>query len=359
MTKTIDISKLDKNFAPVAVDKDLNWYDIRNFGVEGRGWTDTANFYDRLPARAKNLVREPVWTLSEHASGMCVRFITDAPNISARWNLRNANLSMPHFPSSGMSGVDLYAKINNQWIWAGTGVPQGVSTSTLIVRNLLPGKREYLLYMPLYNGVESAAIGIAPTASLSKAPARKGIRSKGFAVYGTSITQGGCASRAGMGYPEILSRALDCHSVNLGFSGNGPMEFEVIQLLAELDPAAFILDCLPNMTDDMVLERTLRAVPALRKARPKTPIILVENVRYQQAPVQIPGMAGHEKKNIFLKQAWKKLQADRIPGLFYVPGSKLLGNDNFATVDGVHPTDMGFARIAKALEPTVRRAMGL
>jgi hypothetical protein len=359
MTQANAISKLDKNFAPVAVEKDLSWYDIRDLGVEGRGWTDTANFYDRLPGRAKAIVRPPVWTLSEHSAGICVRFVTDSPAISVRWNLRCANLSMPHMPSSGMSGIDLYAKMKDRWVWAGVGIPNAQTATSPMVANLLPGRREYLLYLPLYNGVESVAIGITPQANLSKAPSRKGKRAKGFVVYGTSITQGGCASRSGMGYPEILARTLDCHAVNLGFSGSGPMEIEVIRLMTELDPAVFILDCLPNMSPDQVLERTLAAVQTLRAAHPKTPIILVENIIYQRAPVQKPGAVGHEAKNAEFKKAWQQLRAARVQGLFYVPAAKLLGADNLGTVDGSHPTDVGFLRIAKALEPAVRKAMAL
>ncbi|MCG3147429.1 MAG: hypothetical protein PCFJNLEI_00869 [Verrucomicrobiae bacterium] len=350
MSKRID--ELDKNFAPIEVTGDVSWYDIRDLEVEGRGWRDTENFYDRLPARAKGTVREPVWQLSQHAAGLCVRFVTDAPAISARWKLRNANLAMPHMPASGMSGLDLYAKVNGQWVWAGVGIPGGQESKAVLAQNLVPELREYLLYLPLYNGVESVAIGIAPTAQLAR-PAKRPL---GFVIYGTSIVQGGCACRAGMGYPEILARALDCHSINLGFSGNGPMEIEVVRLLAELDPAVFILDCLPNMGASQVSERTEPAVQTLRTARPATPIVLVENIIYQRAPVQIAGTAGHEAKNIELKKVWQRLRKARVPGLFYVPAGKLLGTDNLGTVDGTHPTDVGFLRLAKALAPVVRRA---
>lgn len=351
MTKRIE--ELDQNFTPVEVAGDLSWYDIRDLGVEGRGWSDTESYFDRLPARAKSLVRGAVWQLSQRTAGLCVRFVTDAPAISARWKLRSANLAMMHMPASGMSGLDLYAKINNRWVWAGVGIPAGVETTAVLAQQLPAEPREYMLYLPLYNGVESVAIGIAPKAKLSRAPKR----ALGFAIYGTSIVQGGCASRAGMGYPEILGRALDCSSINLGFSGNGSMEIEVVRLLAELSPAVFILDCLPNMNPELVTERTEPAVRLLRAARPATPIVLVENIIYQRAPVQKPDCAGHEAKNAALKKAWQRLRRARVPGLFYVPGGKLLGADNLGTVDGTHPTDVGFLRLAKALEPTVRRAL--
>jgi hypothetical protein len=355
--KKQDISKLDKNFAPIEVANDLKWFDIRDLGVEGQGWRDTENPYDRLPARAKAIVRPPVWDLSRHSAGLCVRFMTDAPSISARWTLLHANLAMNHMPASGMSGVDLYAKLKGKWVWAGVGIPSGQTTTVQLGDNYAAGLREYMLYLPLYNGVTSVAIGIPTNARLAPAPRRTGKKAAGFVVYGTSITQGGCAFRSGMGYPEILARSLDCHAVNLGFSGNGPLEIELIRLMIELNPAAYILDCLPNMVPDQVRDRTEPAVHALRAAHPATPIVLVENITYQRAPVQDPGTAFHEDKNIQLRAAWKRLRQARVKGLFFVPGANLLGRDNLGTVDGTHPTDVGFLRIAKGLEPVMRKIL--
>ncbi|MFA5043584.1 MAG: SGNH/GDSL hydrolase family protein [Kiritimatiellia bacterium] len=355
MTQKSDLAKLDKNFAPVEVANDLKWYDIRDLGLEGQGWRDTESPYDRLPARAKSLVRSSVWELSQCSSGLCARFMTDSTSISARWTLRNATLGMNHMPASGMSGLDLYVKIKGKWIWAGVGIPNAQTTSGPLGGNYAPGLRECLLYLPLYNGVTSAAIGIETKARLAMAPRRAGGKAAGIAVYGTSITQGGCASRSGMGYVELLARALDCHSINLGFSGNGPLEIEVIRFMAELNPAIYILDCLPNMNAVQVRERTEPAVRALRAAHPATPIVLVENITYQRAPAQVPGMAGREDNNVELKAAWQRLRKAGVKGLFYVPGAKLLGGDNLGTVDGTHPTDAGFLRIAKALESVVRK----
>lgn len=353
----IDIAKMDRNFAPVEVANNLKWYDARDLGIEGQGWRDTESPYDRLPARAQSLVRPPVWNLAHCSAGLCVRFMTDSPSISARWTLRDANLAMNHMPATGMSGLDLYRKLDGRWVWAGVGIPNAQTTSILLGGNYAPGQHEYLLYLPLYNGVTSVAIGIEAQADLAPAPCRTGRQAAGFVVYGTSITQGGCACRSGMGYPEILARALDCHAVNLGFSGNGPMEIELIRLLAELNPAVYILDCLPNMSADQVRERTEPAVLALRAARPGTPIVLVENITYQRAIVQPAGLAGHEAKNAELRAARQRLRKAGVTGLFSVSGPKLLGRDNLGTVDGVHPTDVGFLRIAQALAAVVRKIL--
>ena len=117
----------------------------------------------------------------------------------------------------------------------------------MLVKGLKPGRREYVLYLPLYNGVQEVKIGVPEGATLEVAGPRP-VGTKPIVFYGTSILQGGCASRPGMAYPAILGRRLDWPTINLGFSGNALSEPEVAQLLAELDPAVYVLDPLPNMT---------------------------------------------------------------------------------------------------------------
>lgn len=353
------IDKLDKNFVPAEVADGQNWYDIRTLGVEGKGWAekDTQTPFDRLPARAKGVVRDPVWVLSECSAGLCVRFVTNATSISAKWNLRSGNFAMPHMPATGVSGLDLYGKVKGKWVWAGVGVPNMTKENKAQLAGGLAGEREYLLYLPLYNGVTNVSIGLPAEATLKPAPARRGKRAKGVVVYGTSIVQGGCACRTGMGYPEIMARSLDCAMINLGFSGNGPMDLEMGPFLAELDPAVYVLDCLPNMGPATVTERAFKFVTALREARPKTPIVLVENIEYQRFPVQAKGSAGHEKKNELLRVEWKKLQKARVPGLHYVGCKNLLGKDNLGTVDGTHPTDIGFVAQAAEIGKTVAKLL--
>ena len=90
--------------------EEITWHDIRDLAIEGKGWDDTESFYDRLPARARGVVRDPVWDLSRHSAGICARFVTDATAIQARWRLRCESLAMSHMAATGVSGVDLYAR---------------------------------------------------------------------------------------------------------------------------------------------------------------------------------------------------------------------------------------------------------
>src|SRR4051812_13811968 len=317
------------------------WHDVRDLIIEGKGWTDTKVFFDRLPAKAEGIVRREVWGLSRDSAGLCIRFATDATTISARWSLTSTRLAMPHMPATGVSGLDLYVRSAAGWRWLAVGQPERArDNSAVLVKGLPPGRREYLLYLPLYNGVSSVEVGVPGKSKLEKGPARAVDRRKPIVFYGTSITQGGCASRPGMAHVAIVGRHLDRPVINLGFSGNGLMEPELAALLAELDPAVYVLDCLPNMTAKLVSERVEPFVKTLRKAHPTTPIVLAEDRTYSNASI-VP--AQHERNatsRAELKSAYDRLMAQGVDNLYYLPGDIQLGADGEDTVDGSHPTDL-------------------
>lgn len=337
---------------------DLQWIDIRTLDVEGQGWKDTKAPFDRLPATAESIVRPPVWNLSRHSAGLAVRFLSDATALQARWTLTSPNLAMTHMPATGVSGVDLYVKAEDgKWRWLAIGQPTAKSTTARLAAGIPSGKREYLLYLPLYNGVTSVEIGVPKSATLVKAPAYQAGHEKPIVFYGTSITQGGCASRPGMVHTAILGRWLDRPVINLGFSGNGRMEPEMATLFAELDPAVFVLDCLPNMSHKEVSERVEPFVQTLRKSRPSTPILLIEDRSYSNSFLLPATRDRNDKSRQALKAAYQNLQKAGVMNLHYLEGEHLLGADNEGTVDSSHPTDLGFFRQAEAFAKVLRQIL--
>jgi lysophospholipase L1-like esterase len=332
----------------------LVWHDIRALGVEGRGWNDTRSFYHRLPARAEKLVRAPVWDLSQNSAGMLVRFVTDATTVHARWSLTSSRLAMPHMAATGVSGLDLYVKTDRgDWRWAAVGQPREQTNSVQLISGLSPGRREYLLYLPLYNGVSSVEIGVPAAASLQPAGAWGRGERRPVVFYGTSILQGACASRPGMVHSAILGRRFHWPTINLGFSGNGRMEPELADLLAELDPAVYVLDCLPNMTADIVAERVEPFVKRLRQTHPRTPIVLVEDRNYADAFLVASKRERNETSQAELQAAFKRLKKSGVKNLHYLPANHLLGDDGEGTVDSSHPNDLGFARQAEAFAKVI------
>ncbi len=345
---------------PLAVsaeEAEIVWHDVSTWGVEGQGWAETElkARYDRLPAKAEGTVRPPVWSLSRHSAGLSFRFNTDATTLWIRHKVGGANLGMPHMPATGVSGVDLYALDGGTWKWVEVSRPKEAET-THTVGGIDPGLRTWMAYLPLYNSTEKIEIGVPKGAAFQPVAPRK---EKPIVFYGTSITHGASASRPGMPHPAILGRRLGLPVVNLGFSGNGKMEPEVGALLAEIDAAVYVIDCLPNMVEAEVAERAEALVRQLRETRPDTPIILVEDRTYGNSWIMKSKRERHAGSRAAFVRAYDALVSSGVKGLRYVEGDPLLGEDMEGTTDGSHPNDLGFMRQADALEPVLRKALGL
>lgn len=334
----------------------LDWYDVTQWGVEGRILPDQdrQQWFDRLPASAEQSVTKAVWSLSRDSAGMMVRFKTDATAIHVHYKLKKANLAMAHMPATGVSGVDLYARDSEgNWRWVQVTRPSSQEIKTQIVSGLAAGEREYAAYLPLYNGVEFMSIGVKPGSQFeSLAP-----REKPIVFYGTSITHGACASRPGMVHTAILGRRFDMPVVNLGFSGNGRMDKAVGDYLTQIDAAVYVIDCLPNMGPADVATKCIPLVKQLRAAKPTTPIVLVEDRRNTNDWILPSRQQHHTKNHAALKAAHASLIADGVTNLHYIPGDYLYGDDAEGATDGSHASDLGFMRQAEIFEPVLRKAM--
>lgn len=328
--------------------------------VEGRGWLGEKRlrYFDRLPASAEGKVTTNVWSLSRDSAGMVVRFETDATSLWVDYTLRSEKLALPHMPATGVSGVDLYARDEadgGRWKWVQVSRPIAKNVRVELVNGLRPGRREYALYLPLYNGIETLSVGVPQGAKLTPLAPRT---EKPVVFYGTSITHGACASRPGMVHTAILGRRLDRPVLNLGFSGNGRMDAEVGELLARQEAAVFVIDCLPNMQPEMVSERTVPLVKRLRAAHPKTPIVLVEDRRYTNSWITPEKDAFHDRNHAALRAAFESLQKEGVAGLHYLSGEGLYGTDTEGATDASHASDLGFMRQADLFEPVLRQALG-
>lgn len=334
--------------------KNLVYFSKEYFQIGGTriAEQEKENAYDRLPLAYKEKVRKEVWDLSKSSAGITVSFITNATTIAARWTVLN-NFSMNHMAASGVKGVDLYVKEAGQWQYVNTGRPaSGKETETTLISNMKGDQREYRLYLPLYDGVVSLQIGIDSGKTISKP---KPVTAKPIIFYGTSITQGGCASRPGMAHTNIIGRKLDIECVNLGFSGNGRMEQPLAELLADTDALLYVIDCVPNMSTEMITANTGALVATIRKKRPTTPIVLVENTFYETAAHDLKLKEQLQQKNSNLRRIFDSLRAKAVPHLYYVPTTNALGSDHEGTVDGVHFTDLGFSRFADHLITAFRK----
>ncbi len=350
-------AKLDPAMAASkASNPNLDWYDVTTWGVEGRILPDQdrKQWFDRLPSSAEGKVTNAVWNLSRDSAGMMARFKTNSPAISVHYKVRKPQLGMPHMPATGVSGIDLYARDNDgKWKWVQVTKPATQEVQTEIIQGLEPGEREYAAYLPLYNGIDFMKIGVEKGAKFEGlAP-----RSKPIVFYGTSITHGACASRPGMVHTNILGRKLDMPIVNLGFSGNGRMDQSVGEFLVQLDAAAFVIDCLPNMQPADVTAKCEPLVKQLRAAKPNTPIVLVEDRRFTNDWITPKKRQFHTDNHAALRQEYDSLVTQGVKNLFYIPGDSLYGDDTEGATDASHANDLGFMRQAELFEPVLRKAL--
>ncbi len=322
--------------------------------VQGQG--ESASF-QRLPNALKNEVRPPVWALSQNTAGEYVEFMSKAKKIIVRYQV-SGSLSMPHMPSTGVSGLDLYAHNGKGlWDWA-PGNYAFKDTITYTFNNLAAKHGKiFRLYLPLYNGLKWLEVGVDQGEALTFLPINT---QKPIVVYGTSIAQGGCASRPGLAWPSIFGRNVNTPVINMAFSGNGRLETPIINHIAEIEAKLFILDCMPNLgsrtlyPEEEVRKRLNEAVTTLQHKQPNTPILLVEHSGGGNDHV-IDTAKNKEFKisSQILTKIYNELKAKGIKNIH------LLTNKNInmsieSTVDGSHPNDIGMMEHATAFEKKYR-----
>ena len=362
-----DIAKYDQNMAIAeVVTNGLKWIDGRTLPLEGRAFDDTAAYYDRLPANVSTNVNGGVRSMKHHTAGMQFRFTTDSKRLVFKWIPYTRRLSMDHMPSTGVSGIDVYRLDANaeNWLYVKTGRIKSAKGGSLSL-DWTPGT-PCLVNLPLYNGIKEFSLGLEPAASVSPLPPRKSGIEKPVVFYGTSITHGGCASRPGMSFVNIVGRDLDVPVVNLGFSGSGVMELEMSEHLARIDASCYVLDCLWNMGTTTgetanaahgrrkgrnVEENYEPFIRNLRAKRPDVPIVMAE-----QCDVYGGGL---NAKDRYVKALYEKLVAEGWKNLVYLTKDEMFPRDMNGTVDGVHPNDWGMVSLAKAYGEAVKQALRL
>lgn len=332
--------------------------------IEGQAWQKVKNPYDRLPASAEKLVRQDVWDLSQNPAGLMLRFKSNSDQIIVRYKVTGEK-AMLHMPATGVSGVDLYAvSTDGKWLWCAGKYSMG-DTIEYRFTGLTPNDtyhqkgREYRLYFPLYNNVEWMEVGVPKGTLFNPLPVRK---EKPIVVYGTSIAQGGCASRPGMAWPAIVGRKLDRPLINLGFSGNGRLEKEVIDYIGEIDAKMYVLDCLPNLDasdaskSEFVKNLVIQSVKQLRQKNLLAPILLVEHCGFSDEAVNPSHKQSYTALNHAQRLAFEQLKSEGHSNL-YLLSKEEIGLSMDATVDGIHPNDLGMQQYANAYEKIMRNIL--
>lgn len=337
-----------------SVSAQVVYHDAAAFPLLGKATDVTLTRYERLPDSLQHISRKPLWELGRNSAGLAVRFRSNSTRIAAKWEVL-LNRSMNHMTPTGIKGLDLYCLQNGKWVFAGSGRPQGKVNTATIVKNMLPVEREYLLYLSLYDGVTSLAIGVDSLSELSQPAVNLPLREKPVVFYGTSILQGGCASRPGMAHTNILERRLNRECINLGFSGNALLDLEIAHVAAGVDAAMFVLDFVPNATVEQMKERAGKFYSIIRSKHPDTPVLFVEDPIFTHSPFDTAIAKEVKDKNATLNVFFQSLKQRGEKNIYLLSSRDIIGRDGEATVDGVHFTDLGFMRYADVLYPIIKK----
>lgn len=347
-----DISKIDSNFA---VKTNLNienikFYDIQNEPFSVYGVFFENGRYRRLPEKVAKTVSNDVYYLHTHTAGGRVKFVTDSKYVAIHAVMPDIG-KMPHFALTGSAGFDIYVGENEKY-YASFVPPFDISggyESVACFEN--HEEREITINFPLYSAVSALYIGIEDGAALKKSVGYKYKKPIGF--YGSSITQGGCASRPGNSYESIISRNLQADYLNLGFSGSAKAEDTIAKYISTLDLSVFVYDYDYNSPSTGHLEATHKKMfLTIRENNPDLPIVILSRPS--------PTLNGVEQERLaIIKRTYTDAVANGDGNVYFIDGPTLMeyaGNDG--TVDGCHPNDLGFYSMAKALTPCLESIIG-
>lgn len=343
------------------------YVDAQNLRIINHAFAgETERTYARLPRYVKDSIPEgrDLWDRQQCSSGIGVRFATNSTRIGCKYTLF-WDTHMIHMADTGLKGTDLYIlEGDSVWRHVNTNRPyvkkdaDGNKTKLVestYVSNLDGEMHEYVIYFPLYDGIEDFYVKVDSGATITVGRPEVINANRKIVAYGTSILQGGCASRTGMASTNIIGRELNCEVVNLGFSGEGKQDTYVARAMASIpDVDVYLLDPVPNCTEMMCDTLTYDFVKTLRTLRPEVPIVMLEGPIYPYARYDSFFGKYLPKKNAAFRRNYERLKAENPNNLYYVTSENLDGVEDDGTVDGIHLTDLGFVHYANKMIPILR-----
>ena len=360
-----DIGKIDPNLAVSGTigDTQVLFYNVRRspFRVYGLLPAVDGEPWRRIPEALANQVNPGVKELHTRTAGGRVRFRTDSDRIAIRATKDSSGL-MPHMPFVGSDGYDLYSLEEGNWRYCGSfKAPVNTADTYESILNLDGRKmRELMIHFPLYSGVRELLVGVIPGAQVL--PGGSYRLEKPVVYYGSSITQGGCASRPGNGYSNMISRKLNIDHINLGFSGNARGELILADYIAGLPMSVFFMDYDHNAPDPDWLAATHEPFfLRIRQAQPELPIILASQTDCVMTAVHGENI---EKRRQVVLKTYHNALARGDKNVYFVDGrevfkraEKLGMGPEACTVDGCHPNDLGFACMAEAFGEVIEKVL--
>ena len=352
-----DISSVDKNFKIQGIDRfDGVYYDVKSapLVLEGLPWFKAnKEQFCRMPLDLQPpAVNKGIPVLTHQTAGVCVRFRTDSPVIVLRATLAHSQ-DMSHMTRAGSMGFDSYRKVNGEMVYCRTIMPRSgqKNVHALIGHNSSRKMMDWQINFPLYGGVSSVEIAVSKGSCIEK-PTPHRIADP-VLFYGSSITQGGCASRPGNVYTSMLCRKVDAPQINMGFSGSARGEEAIAKLIGKLKLSCFVYDYDHNAPTVKHLAATHeKFFRIVRKLQPTLPVIIMSRCNYK-------GNSHDLQRRAIIRKTYENAVAAGDKNVYWVDGKDLFQGDmrDSCTVDGTHPNDLGFFRMYAQTLPALKKAL--
>lgn len=345
-----DIKEIDKNMKELESNQNdpVKWYDVDsdiiNNYLLGKGLRNGK--FNRLSDLS---VSENTDTLKIHPAGCNLEFKTDSSFIKIRAKLAGAAY-MSHMTAVGTIGFSLYVKNGAKWNFVNCTKINKAEYELDLLTNINKKTYTYRLYFPLYQALEKVEIGVDKNKSFEFVKDEM----DSMIIYGTSISQGGCATRPGMDYGAILGRMLNLNVINLGFSGSCKVEREMLTIINEIikerNVKYIIFELEANSPSyEHFSERFSYYMENLYN---KDNIKLYLISHFDEALPFVNSKIRKYRKGFFNIQ---KTIAEKY-GVTFVNGNKLIKNlDCDGSVDGAHLSDLGFYEVAKNMAKIIKK----
>jgi len=343
------------NLSLTAGEPEYYYTDALTLTVGGKVCEKTFEPYSRLPESLKGVSREPVWSLGRCSSGIYIKFTSDAGDFKLRWT-STMNKTLQNMSTIGVRGLALYVYDKGEWVFIGAPKVLKDNDQRMPCTKLTGQMREYLIYLGMYDGVKTLEIGVPKGRVIKPSEFDSPRRDHPVIIYGTSILQGASASHPGMAGTNMLSRKLNREVINLGFSGNALLDYEIAELMAAYPtPGVYVMDNIPNGSPELTHEKLAKFVGILRAAHPETPIVFVEGPLYPGERFDVGREKFGRSRNQALHEEFDKMKKAGMKNIYMVSSAKMLLDDNIGTIEGTHFTDIGFTNWTECLYPTLKK----
>lgn len=344
------------------MNQDILFYNIRenkHFKIYGLYWLKENDSFIRLPQDQLDkikIINEGVYHHAFDTAGGQVHFITDSSKLILKVKLLKQN-NLTWMTDVGQGGFDCYLGSDYhdlQYISTTKFANNSTSYESIVFQNLSKEKRLVVLNLPLYNGVIEVSVGLEKDAKFYNLPK---LNDEKILVYGTSIVQGGCVSRPGLAYSNILSRKLKREVYNFGFSGSAFGEEEIAKIISMIpNVKLFILDYEANAGPKQTYENSLeKFIQIIRNYHKEALILVCSQIEFALERFNSQEKEERIKRLLFQKELIKKLQENDSQILFLDCSTIFPTNYSEYTVDGIHPNDIGMEKLALSIYEKIKQ----